>query len=149
MCMLRTLYSNFRVCILTGRRICSFPVFYQLSYVGFRRSQFLSNMLLPTQHTVNILCNKWSLSGSTMYHKTLTIGITVSFLSFLVSFLHRAELWAERLGMKEYCVGSMYAAGISQISHWLMKHAWTDMKFQTFVQRSHIPSQQNIVKNSP
>jgi len=84
-----------------------------------------------------------------MYHETRTIGITVSFLSLLVSFIHRAQLWAERPGMLEYCVGSMYAAGISQqqISHWLMKRIWTDMVFQTFVQRSHTPSQQNIVKN--
>ena len=108
-------------------------------------------MLLATHHTVNSLCNKWSSSGSTMYHKTLTIGITVSFPSFLVSFLHRAQLWAERLGMLENCVGNIYAAGISQqrISHWLMKHVWTDLVFQTFVQRSPTPIQQNIVKKSP
>ena len=126
-------------------------MFYQSSYVGFRRNQFLTNMLLPTQHTVNSLCNKWSSLCSTVYHKTLTLGITVSFLSYLVSFLHRAQLWAERLGMLGNCVGSMYAAGISQqqISYWLMKHVWTGMVFQTFVQRSHTSIQQNIVKDSP
>jgi len=34
-----------------------------------------------------------------MWHKTVIIGITVLFVIFLVPFLHRALLWAERLGM--------------------------------------------------
>jgi hypothetical protein len=91
------------LCILTGRRICPFPVFNQLSYIGFRRSQFFTNMLLPTQHTVNVLCNKWSSSGSTMYPNTLTIGIRVSFLSFLVSFLHGSAAGRETRHARILC----------------------------------------------
>jgi len=34
-----------------------------------------------------------------MEYKTLIMGITVSFVYFLVPFLHRAQLWTERLGM--------------------------------------------------
>jgi len=52
-CVCRARYTVISaLCILAGRRICSFPVFYQPSYVGLRRNQFLTNMLLPTQHTV-------------------------------------------------------------------------------------------------
>jgi len=31
--------------VITGRRICSSPVFYQMSNVGFRINQYLTHML--------------------------------------------------------------------------------------------------------
>ena len=38
-------------------------MFYQPSYVGFRRNHYLTNMLEPTQHTVNSFCYKRSSPG--------------------------------------------------------------------------------------
>jgi hypothetical protein len=48
--------------------------------------------------------------------------------------------------MPESCLGSMYAACISQrlISHWVMKQVWTDWQFQIFIQWPDTAVQPNI-----
>jgi hypothetical protein len=53
--------------------------------------------------------------------------------------------------MPENCLGNMSAAIISQgvISHWGMKHVWTDWHFYIFVQQPHTPVQPNIMEDHP
>jgi hypothetical protein len=64
-----------------------------------QKKSVLINMLQPNStHWIVCVTNGVHLAIK-IYHKTLIIGITVSFLYFLVPFLHGAELWAERLGM--------------------------------------------------
>jgi len=46
------------------RRMYLSPIFFQPTYVGFGINQYFTNVLQPTQHTVNSLCNKLSSSGS-------------------------------------------------------------------------------------
>jgi len=62
------------------------------------------------------------------------MGITVSFVYFLVPFLPGLSyVWRDLAcpamhSMPENCLGSMSAACISHrmISHWVMKQVWTD-----------------------
>jgi hypothetical protein len=61
-----------------------------------------------------------------MQHRTLTTWMAVSFLYFLVSFLHRAQLWAEGLDMP--CSALNLGCGITINSEWLTDTAkWEDI----------------------
>jgi hypothetical protein len=81
-------------------RIYSSPNFYFNSLM-FDSKEISISPIRCNQHSIQwtvCVTNRVHLAVNT-YYRTLTMSIPVSFLYVVVSFLHTAHLWGERLGM--------------------------------------------------